>query len=292
MCDNKTMQGQEAPASVCKRIVIPRPALRYYGGKWLLAPWIISFFPEHDCYVEPFGGAASVLLQKPPSFIEVYNDLNGDVVNFFKMLRERRQELIEVINLTPFSRLEYAESQKPCDDPLEAARRFFVWSWQGRGRGGVKEPGGWRFMSRRTRGQTPADDFENVEHLLMIATRLKKVQIENDDAITVLKRFDDPNTLFYVDPPYVQDTRSQRWRNGGYAFEYSEDEHIKLAEHLHDLSGMIILSGYQSSLYDNLFPDWLRVERNTKKDSGADAVECLWISPNCKKTMPLFTQAV
>jgi len=104
--------------------------------------------------VEPFGGAASVLLRKAPAFLEVYNDLGNDVVNFFRILRERPSELISAIDLTPYSRSEFLQAQETCADDLERARRFYVWSWQGRGRGGVKEPGGWRFMSRNTRSQT------------------------------------------------------------------------------------------------------------------------------------------
>lgn len=111
---------------------VKRPALRYHGGKFRIAQWIINQFPEHLCYVEPFGGGGSVLLRKSPAKIEVYNDLNGGVVNFFRVLRERPADLIAAIELTPYSRKEFIQAQEPCDDPLERARRFYVWSWQGR----------------------------------------------------------------------------------------------------------------------------------------------------------------
>lgn len=169
---------------------IKRPALRYHGGKWKLAPWIVSHFPPHTTYVEPFGGGASVLLRKQPSFIEVYNDISGLVVNFFRVLRDQPDELMRLIELTPYSRQEFLESQKACVDSLELARRFFVWSWQGRGRAGVQEPGGWRFMSRATRGKTPVDDWTNNQHLWQIVQRLKAVHIESDDAAKVIGRFD------------------------------------------------------------------------------------------------------
>jgi DNA adenine methylase len=264
-----------------------RPALRYFGGKWKIARWIVSHFPGHTCYVEPFGGAASVLLHKIPSFIEVYNDLNGGVVNFFRVLRERPAELLAAIDLTPYSRAEFLQAQEPCDDPVERARRFYVWAWQGRGRAGVREPGGWRFMKRATRSQTPVDDWNNHRHLWGVVRRLKEVQIEQDDALSVVQRYDAPQTLFYLDPPYLQDTRSGRWGNGAYAFEYERIDHCRLAEALRDIEGMAIVSGYPSDLYDDLYAGWGRVTRLAPKSGGRKggmtAVECLWLSPNAMR---------
>jgi DNA adenine methylase len=256
-----------------------RPALRYHGGKWKLAPWIISHFPEHTCYVEAFGGGASVLLRKPPSFTEVYNDLNCDVVNFFRVLRERPADLISAIDLTPYSRSEFAVAQEETLDPLEKARRFFVWSWQGRGRAGVKEPGGWRFMVRATRGKTPVDDFNNIDHLWAVVRRLKQVQFENNDALGVIRRFDAPTTLFYVDPPYVQDTRSNRWKSHAYSKEYTNDQHNKLAGLLNSITGMVILSGYPSEMYNDFYPGWKCSTKISLKDNaGGSATECLWLN--------------
>lgn len=245
-----------------------------------MAQFIIQHFPPHICYVEPFGGGASVLLRKPPAHLEVYNDIGGLVVNFFRVLRERPTELIAAIDLTPYSRAEFLLAQQPCADELEQARRFYVWSWQGRGRAGVQEPGGWRFMSRATRSLTPADDWENTFHLWSVAKRLKKVQIESGDALTIIERYDEPTTLFYVDPPYVQSTRGERWANAAYANEYTNDQHRQLAGALRSVKGMVILSGYPSDLYDELYGDWQKVERKASKDNGAKmATECLWLSP-------------
>lgn len=258
-----------------------RPALRYHGGKWRLAPFILKHFPPHVCYVEPFGGAASVLLRKAPAFLEVYNDLGNDVVNFFRILRERPSELISAIDLTPYSRSEFLQAQETCADDLERARRFYVWSWQGRGRGGVKEPGGWRFMSRNTRSQTPVDDWNNHNHLWAVAERLKKVQVESGDAVTIIKRYDEPTTLFYVDPPYVQDTRGRRWARSAYVHEYTDDQHRHLASVLRTARGMVVISGYPSPLYEGLYGDWRKVQRKASKDNGAkSAIECLWLSPS------------
>lgn len=259
---------------------IKRPALRYHGGKWKLAPWIIQHFPPHVSYVEPFGGGASVLLRKAPSIIETYNDLNGDVVNFFKVLREQPADLIAAIDLTPYGRQEYLNAQKESDDPIERARRFFVWSWQGRGRGGVDEIGGWRFMSRDTRAKTPVDDFNNIDHLWSVVRRLKQVQFDHDDALKVVARFDGPNTLFYLDPPYVQSSRGPRWRSAAYAFEYDDHQHRELARVIHSIQGMAIISGYPSKLYDELYQDWNCVTRASSKDNGIrETTECLWLNP-------------
>lgn len=257
-----------------------RPALRYHGGKWRLAPFIISHIPPHVCYVEPFGGAASVLLRKTPSYLEVYNDLNGDVVNFFKMLRERMSDLITAIDRTPYSRSEFLQAQDPCTDELERARRFCIWSWQGRGRAGTKEPGGWRFMSRRKRSRTHVYDWNNNQHLWTVARRLKEVQIENRDALAVIERYDEPTTLFYIDPPYIQDSRGKQWKRAAYACEYTDEQHRQLSGVLHSVKGMVILSGYQSKLYDELYGDFPKVERKACKDNGVkEVVECLWMKP-------------
>lgn len=266
-----------------------RPALRYHGGKWALSDWIIGYFPDHTCYCEAFGGGASVLLNKSPAYVEVYNDLNGDVVNFFRVLRERPAELFAAIDLTPYSRQEYLSSQTMDGDEVERARRFYAWSWQGRARAGVVEPGGWRFMSRDSRKYTPVDDWNNNQHLWAVARRLKQVQIENDDALSVIKRFDTPTTLHYVDPPYVQSTRGKRWSLAGYACEMSDDQHRELAAILRSVEGKVILSGYPSPLYDELYPEWRRVDRLVYKDNGGGAsTECLWISPNAVVQPTLF----
>jgi len=265
---------------------IKRPALRYFGGKWRLAEWIISNFPPHTCYAEPFAGAASVLIRKEPSYCEVYNDLNGLAVNFFKVLRERPDELIRAIALTPYSRAEYLQAHVVTDNALENARRFAAWCWMGRGRGGVVEVGGWRFMRSATRGQTSDDDWNNMAHLYDIAARLKDVQVESSDALDCIRRYDTPETLFYVDPPYVRSTRSGRWASTAYVHEMDDAAHRALAATLLQAQGMVILSGYPSGLYDELYAGWHRVETTARTDalaSNRERTEVLWISPNAAK---------
>src|SRR5690606_23762221 len=144
-------------------IVAPtRPMVRYHGGKWKLAPWILEHFPPHRCYTESFGGGGSVLLRKPRSYAEVYNDLDGEMVNLFRMVRDRGPELRELLRLTPFARVEYRESYEPCDDPLEQARRSVIRSFMGFGSNSLCRviQSGFRFNSGRS-GTTPAHDWAN-----------------------------------------------------------------------------------------------------------------------------------
>lgn len=269
---------------------IKRPALRYYGGKWQLAPWIVGNLPEHTTYVEPFGGAASVLLCKSPAFIEVYNDLSGEVVNFFRVLREQPAALFAAIDLTPYSRQEYVEAQTVTGDSVERARRLYVRSWQGRGgRPGISEPASWHFMARATRGQTFADDWCNNQHLWAVAQRLKRVQIECDDALTVIARYDSPDTLFYIDPPYVPAARNERWALTAYAHEMDDACHRALATALHAVAGSVVLSGYPSALYDELYSDWRQVRKDRNKaDSAEKSTEVLWLSLNTVRQPELF----
>ncbi len=267
---------------------VTRPALRYYGGKWVMAPWIIAHFPAHEVYVEPYAGAASVLLRKPLSPIEVYNDLDGEVVNFWRMLRERTDDLVRAVALTPYSRAELKAAAEPTDDPLERARRLFVLSWQGRSRNSWSA--GWRFArSRQGRHWTPADDWADAERLYAIADRLSHVQVECSPALDVIERFDTPDALFYCDPPYVAETRSGRWAENAYAFEMSDDDHRELAEVLAGIEGMAIVSGYESDLYAEIYDGWTvekRIATTDHRGSQRFATECLWLSPRTAAAVP------
>lgn len=258
-----------------------RPALRWYGGKWRLAPWIISHLPPHDAYVEPYGGAASILLRKPPAKIETWNDLHGRLVNFFRVLRDQGPALIALVALTPYAREEYEQARALADDPLEDARRFYVLAMQGRiGAAGGRWSHGWKYMvDPAARVGQDADDFTSTGHLHAAAARLKHVQIEHTDALTVLGRYDRPGTLHYIDPPYVQTARHDPEHRCRYLHELDDADHQVLAEVLHDLAGMVVLSGYPSDLYRELYGDWYRITRTASTDAGGDAVECLWFNP-------------
>lgn len=256
-----------------------RPALRYYGGKWKLAPWIISHFPPHQNYVEPCGGAASVLLQKPRSPLETYNDLDGNVVNFFRVLRDRPEELIRLIRLTPWARAEYELHYKPAQDPVEMARRFWC--------GSVMAISSMPFTSsgmhmNKSKENTPgipdSKGFLEFEYLEIVASRLLGVQIENKTYTETIERYDAVDALIYLDPPYVPNTRSQ---NGVYAFEWSDSEHISAGAMLRQAAGYVVVSGYACPLYTELYEDhgWHRVDKEAQTNSGGKRIESLWLSP-------------
>lgn len=253
------------------------PPLRWTGSKWKLADWLISQFPAHELYCEPYCGGAAVFFRKPISRIEVLNDLNGDVVNFFTVLRTRTAKLIEAIDLTPYARAEYEASFEPCDDPLERARRFYVLSRMSFGAYAGRKTG-WRTQRNRRRGTSITNEWKRLQGLLKGADRLKDAQIECDDALTVIQRYDSPRALFYVDPPYVYHTRSDGGRQR-YAHEMNDADHRQLAAVLQQVKGMVLLSGYDSPLYRELYADWDVVSKSTSTNGNSTATEYLWISP-------------
>lgn len=260
-----------------------RPALRYHGGKWLLAKWIIDHFPEHRIYVEPYAGAASVLLQKPRSYAEIYNDKWSVVVNVFRILRDptAAAELKRQLELTPFARDEFEVGCELGLSDIERARRTILRSFAGFGSASTngEHSTGFRANSNRS-GTTPAHDWANYpSHIDAFVDRLRGVIIENRDALDVMHAHDKPDCLHYVDPPYPHSTRNMARGNAAYAFEMSDDDHRALAAFLMNLKGMVVLSGYACDLYDReLFPDWLRVQRSTHADGAKDAVEVLWLN--------------
>ena len=269
-----------------------RPALRYHGGKWRLAPWIISYFPTHRIYVEPFGGAASVLLRKPRSYAEVYNDLDGEIVNLFRVLRNPTQarELVRLVELTPFARAEFEESYLPHGDPIEQARRTLLRSFAGFGSAmAQRHATGFRDNTTRA-GTTPAHDWATFPAALaLIAERMRGVVVDMRPALDLLRRHDTPETLFYLDPPYVATTRSERYRHSAYSHEMTDDDHREMAAMVRALRGMVIISGYPCELYDReLFPDWQRIERAAHADGARDRTEVLWIAPNTVVQQSLF----
>lgn len=260
-----------------------RPIIRYHGGKWILAPWIIEHFPPHRTYVEPFGGGGSVLLRKPRSHAEVYNDLDGEIVNVFTMARERGDELCRLLELTPFARTEFEASYEPVENRLEQARRTILRGFQGFcSAAACGEKSGFRASSSRS-GTTPAHDWRNYpEAFGLIVDRLRGVVIENRDAMVVMASHDSPQTLHYVDPPYVHSTRSVKVRRNdmrkSYKHEMSDDEHREMLVFLRGLRGMAVLSGYSTPLYDELLGDWTRVDRPSFSDGARPRVETLWIN--------------
>jgi DNA adenine methylase len=232
----------------------------------------------------------SVLLRKPPSRLEVYNDKGERVVNYFKVLRERPDELVRAIQLTPFSRVELKRARHTeGDDDLERARKLAVLCWQSWGGPRARGETGWRFQRTDARGKPAVYDWNDTGHLWEIVKRLKNVQIECGEGIKVIERFDCETTLFYCDPPYVDNTRSERWRNDAYEHEMSDDDHRRLAEVLHGIEGMAIVSGYLCALYDELYGDWVCRTTTARNANNDEETEAIWISPRAHKTvLPLF----
>lgn len=259
-----------------------RPVLRYHGGKWRLAPWIIGHFPQHRVYVEPFGGAGSVLLRKPRAYAEVYNDLDGELVNLFQVARDRGPELKACLRLTPFARREFIDSYQPSGDCLEQARRTVVRSFLGFGSNSHNRRTGFRNNSTRSYS-TPAHDWANYPQALeQVIDRLRGVVIEDKDAALLIGQMDGDGTLFYVDPPYVSSTRD---KGHDYRHEMTDAGHESLAQTLHRVKGCVVLSGYPNRLYARLFTGWQCIERRAFADGARRRTECLWLNPACSAAL-------
>lgn len=261
------------------------PLLKYPGHKHTLARQIAAFIPGHDCYTEPYCGGAAVLFAKPRSRMETINDLSGEVYNFLTVLRCQRDELIEAIKWTPWAAAEHVLCLQPTGDPLERARRFYFRCWASI-RPFDNNPSFRRqyVISRGRDGNSgamtaAAAQFTRIEHLHWYAERLRGVVIENLPALEFIERYDNPAAVCYFDPPYLDEVR-------GNTAIYDEEmpgeaEHRELADTLHQLQGMALISGYACPLYTELYEDrgWRRVEFSARIDGGGSAVECLWLSP-------------
>lgn len=275
-----------------------RPVLRYRGGKWKLAPWILKHFPPHHIYIEPYGGAASVLLRKPRSYGEVYNDLDGEVVNVFRILRDpaTAHELRRRLELTAFAREEFKAAYDDPTDDIDRAHKMITRAFMGFGSASMTRTHmtGFRSSSNRS-GTTPATDWANWPQFVpQIVERLRGVIVENKDALLVIAQHDDPRALIYADPPYVADTRSSlQHKNGngnrrgatpgtnGHYYRHDMDDaaHRALAGVLKEAKGMVAVSGYPCALYDELYPDWERVTIDHMADGARPRTEALWLSP-------------
>ena len=273
-------------------------AFGWYGGKYSHLDWLLPLLPKARHYCEPFGGSAAVLINRPPAPVETYNDLDGDVVNFFRVLREQKDALLEAIGLTPFAReeLRVAVNNQPEDlTDLERARRFFVRARQVRtGLAQTASEGRWahcKLTSRAGMAGAVSRWLGSVEGLAEIAQRLLRVQIENAPAIEVIQRYDSPDTLFYCDPPYVHAARADI---NAYAYEMTDREHRELADVLHQVEGKVALSGYHCGLMRELYGDWDTIEAPAKKSHATntnadnhkrDRTEVLWVNYNVETTV-------
>ena len=273
---------------------VTRPVLRYHGGKFRLAPWIISFFPPHQTYVEPFGGAGSVLMRKERSNCEVYNDINDEIVNVFRVLRnpDTAERLQRMVALTPFARAEFEAAYEQTDDPVERARRTVARAFMGFGSGAAfsKHATGFRTGVRGDRNRSASHDLTTWPDVVpAFVDRLRGVTIESRDALYLMERMDSADTLFYIDPPYPLSTRGNaRGVRQKYAQELTDADHRSLAGVLHGLKGMVVLSGYPCDLYDKeLFAGWQRIERTALADGARKRTEVVWLNPACAEALKM-----
>lgn len=259
-------------------------AFGWYGGKYSHLNWLLPLLPKTTHYCEPFAGSAAVLINREPSPVETYNDIDGEVVNFFRVLREQKEALIEVIGLTPFAReefeLAFSQPEQPLSD-LERARRFFVLARQVRtGLAQKASAGRWAhcvLTSRAGMAGAVSRWLGSVEGLSEIVQRLLRVQIENSPAVDVIKRYDSTETLFYCDPPYIHDSRND---SKAYAHEMTDEAHRELAEVLHKIVGKVALSGYHCNLMSELYSDWRCIEAPVKMchSTKQPRQEVLWVN--------------
>ncbi len=276
------------------------PALRYHGGKFRMAPWITGFFPPHRCYVEPFGGAASVLLHKSTAYAEVYNDLDDDIVNFFRVLRDPKlsAQLITACVLTPYARGEFLRAYDETTDPVERARRLAIRASMGFGSAGATKGGtGFRIDTRRSYSTAQHVWQRYPEHLAAIGKRFSGVLIENRPALDVIAQHDDKDTLIYADPPYVLSTRDPRASDSTgtgtgtgnyYRHEMTDADHVALLQNLRGARGMVIVSGYDNDLYADQLDGWERHQTSARISAGRGTVmrtETVWINEACSAAL-------
>ena len=272
----ETATGEALPPRRRSKLI----AFGWYGGKFNHLDWLLPLLPDCHHYCEPFAGSAAVLLNRPPSPVETYNDLDGEVVNFFRVLREQKEDLLQSIGLTPFSREEFYLSLSTngrAVSNLERARRFFVRARQARtGLAQTASLGRWancKNTSRAGMSGVVSRWLGSVDALPDIALRLLRVQIENRPAIEVIRLYDSAGTLFYCDPPYVHSSKA-------YEFEMADAEHLELARVLSRSKGKVAISGYRCDLTDEVYKKWRRVDAPPKQCHSIKKLrqEALWLN--------------
>ncbi|MDO5433347.1 DNA adenine methylase [Eubacterium sp.] len=266
-----------------------KPVLKYPGAKWNLASWIISYMPPHESYLEPYFGSGAVFFNKEPARIETINDIDGEIVNFFRVCREYPEELARAINLTPWAREELEKSRVVTDDPIERARRTAV---------GCYMTFGSRRCSRsfrHTTGKYKHDGPDNAKlwGLLPgivkdVAERLKDAQIENRPAIELIKKHDGPEVLIYLDPPYIRDTRTLH--GDQYKFEIYDADHEVLVKTIKNHNGKIILSGYENDLYNDYLKGWKKYSIKSRIERGGTRTETIWLNFEAYEQISIINQ--
>ena len=249
-------------------------ALRYPGSKWSLAQEIVCLFGEHYHYVEPYFGSGAVFFSKPVSPHELINDVNRLVVNFFRVLRDRTDELLFALESTPWSRDEYDQSHLLTGDALEDARRFVTRIWQAHASDLAKKTG-WKNRGSKQPARGMSVRWQRVpSDLAELAIRLKDAEIENRPAVEVMRRFATKDTLIYADPPYLMETRTQKM----YAYEMSVEDHLEMLDALKSHPGPAVISGYENSIYDKHLRRWKKITvKPPKVEKQAVRMEVLWV---------------
>lgn len=273
--------GGAASSTSCRTKLI---AFGWYGGKFNHLNWLLPLLPASHHYCEPFAGSAAVLLNKESSPVETYNDIDGEVTNFFRVLRDKSEQLVQFIGLTPFSREEFyraiASNGERISD-VERARRFFIRARQARtGLAQTASLGRWANCKRTSRaGMSGVVSrwLGSVNMLPQIAERLLRVQIENRPAVEVIRLYDDKDTLFYCDPPYPHEARGDA---KAYGFEMTDEEHEELAKVFCRVKGKVAVSGYRCKLLDRLYRDWRRFDAPPKQAHSIKKVrrEVVWMN--------------
>lgn len=252
-----------------------RNVLKYPGSKNRISSWIVSQIPEHSVYLEPYFGGGSIFFNKKKSRIETINDLSGEVYNYFKVLREKPEELILTLHLTPFSRLEYEccyeEETEETVDEVERARRFAVKCCQGFSCSN-KYRNGWKNSKAATSPITTNFWNSFPEILSQASMRLKEAQIEHCPALTLIRQYDKKEVFMYLDPPYRISTRKSHL----YEFEMSDPDHEELLKELVGHQGKIMISGYDNDMYNDYLKDWYSETCNAVAESSQRRTEKVW----------------
>ena len=262
--------------------------LKYPGAKWRIADWIIENMPTHHSYVEPFFGSGAVFFNKPQSNIETINDLDGEVVNFFEVIRDMPEELAAKIHMTPYARAVYEgvyeQPHITTISKLDRALRFCIKINMSHGfRCNSKV--GWKNDIQGREAAYALKSWNKIPDLIMkAAARLKEAQIEQWPAIEVIKRFNDPKCLIYCDPPYLLRTRKGKQYN----IEMSDKEHEELLQLLLESKSKVIISGYESDLYNDALKNWRKKTTYSLTQSLRKAKEVIWMNYDCDKQLCLF----
>lgn len=247
--------------------------LKYPGGKWRIADWIISHLPPHKVYLEPYFGSGGVFFNKVPSYLETINDINGDVVNLFRVCRDSPQKLAQALAFTPWAREEYVNCYEIAGDEVERARRMLVRHHQSFGTTN-SNLNTWRNSQTYNSPRCAAQWNELPEAVFKICGRLKNAQIENIDALTLIERYNNPDTLIYLDPPYLQELRKRNL----YKYEMTTEQHVELIELIKQSKSKICLSAYDSELYNEQLKDWYMAEKKTTAQMGKLRTEKLYMN--------------